>query len=75
MTKKKRNWALYPAAWVTLALFPDFFRFLPIFTRFFEKSALFSLCKKSRFFFLKKSAGLKNSDFSEFFRLNGDFFY
>jgi hypothetical protein len=63
MTKKKRNWALYPAAWATLALFPHFFHFFPIFTRFFEKRVLFSLCKKSRFFFFEKIGKLKKSRF------------
>jgi hypothetical protein len=33
MTKKNRNWALYPAARVTVALFPVFFRFLPDFLK------------------------------------------
>jgi hypothetical protein len=31
--QKKWNRALYPAAWAKVALFPDFFRFLPHFLK------------------------------------------
>jgi hypothetical protein len=50
-------------------------RFLAFFTRFFQKIPIFSLSKKSRVFQKKKSPGLKTRDFSDFCRLNGDFFF
>jgi hypothetical protein len=46
--KKKWNQALYPAAWVTLAIFADFYRFLP---DFFKKSCFFLCAKNHDFFF------------------------